>query len=159
MSDWLNQLGGDTLPPEMIEAFVNWCVWEQARPALIAVLERTGLTEHSDQLKVVNTYAALAQTAERAGHDAHDARKRTGPLGLSAAEAASFLVTRIARAATENEWDPEGVAFYAAQVAGWAGFAESGFANPAQKTTRENESRTRQEEKLSELWLIHRREG
>jgi hypothetical protein len=159
MSEWLTRLSGDSLPPEMIEAFVNWCVWEQARPALVFVLERTGLTEHVSQLNEVNTYSALAQTAESAGNDAHEARKRTGPLGLSAAEAASFLVTKIARAATESEWDPEGVAFYAAQVAGWAGFADSGFSNSALKTSRENDARTQQEARLAELWQLHHREG
>lgn len=157
MSDLLGQLGGDTLPPEMVEAFLNWCVWEQARPALVTILERTGLTEHAGNLRQVTTYAALAQASEKAGRDVQEARKRTGPLGLSAAEAASFLTHRIARAATEAEWDPEGVAFYAAQVAGWAGFAESGFTMPSQKTATENQAREHQEARLAELWKIHHR--
>lgn len=155
MGEWLSRLSDETVATDVIDRFVRWCVWEQTVPALIMVLERTGLSEQVDSVKQVSTYAGLANAAEKAGHEAHEARRRTGPLGLSAAEAVSFLVTRIALAATETEWDPEGVAFYAAQVAGWAGFAESGFTNSSLKNQRESEAREIQESRLKDIWQAH----
>lgn len=158
MSELFDNLSRDTLPPALVEAFVNWCVFEQARPAMVQVLEKTGLHDHAERLRAATTYAALVATSETAGHDAHEARKSTGPLGLSTAEAAAFLVSRVARAATELEWDPEGVAFFAAQVCGWAGFAASGFSDFNRKNDAEQVARTEQEAKLSDLWQQHAHE-
>ncbi len=152
MSELLDHLSRDTLPPELLESFVNWCVWEQAHPALLTILQKTGLQNQADELQAAKTFAMLAQVSEKAGHDVHEARKSTGPLGLSTAEAASFLVSRMANAATEAEWDPEGVAFFAAQVCGWAGFAEVGFNDFNRKTLAEQIARQTQEDQLSGLW-------
>jgi hypothetical protein len=152
MSELLDHLSRDTLPPELLDSFVNWCVWEQAHPALLTILQKTGLYEQADHLQTAKTFAMLAQISEKAGNDVHEARKSTGPLGLSTAEAASFLVSRMAKAATEAEWDPEGVAFFAAQVCGWAGFAEVGFNDFNRKTIAEQIARQTQEDQLSGLW-------
>lgn len=155
MSELLEHLSRDTLPPELLETFVNWCVWEQARPALVAILQKTGLQEHAQNLQEAKTFTALAQISEKAGNEVHEARKSTGPLGLSTAEAASFLVSKMAKAATEAEWDPEGVAFFAAQVCGWAAFAEIGFNDFSRKTLAEQLARQTQEDRLSALWSQH----
>lgn len=152
MSELFDHLSRDTLPPALVETFVNWCVFEQARPAMVQVLEKTGLQEHANHLRAATSYTALVAASEAAGHDAHEARKSTGPLGLSTAEAAAFLVSRVARAATEVEWDPEGVAFFAAQVCGWASFAEGGFNDFNRKNDAEQTARNQQEAKLAELW-------
>lgn len=152
MSELLEHLSRDTLPPELLETFVNWCVWEQAHPALVTILQKTGLHEQAQHLEAARTFATLAQVSEKAGNEVHEARKSTGPLGLSTAEAASFLVSRMARAATEAEWDPEGVAFFAAQVCGWAGFAEVGFVDFNRKTLSEHIARQTQESELAALW-------
>jgi hypothetical protein len=152
MSNLLEHLNRETFPPAMIEAFIQWCIWEQARPALVTVLQKTGLDPHALEIMHAKTYTALAQACQNAGMDAHEARKRTGPLGLSTAEASAFLVQRITQAATEADWDPEGIAFYSAQVMGWAGFAEAGFADPRAKSAAESAARHAQETKLNELW-------
>lgn len=152
MSDLLEHLSRDTLPPELLETFVNWCVWEQAQPALLTILQKTGLHDQAQDLQAATTFATLANVSEKAGNDVHEARKSTGPLGLSTAEAASFLVSRMAKAATEAEWDPEGVAFFAAQVCGWAGFAEVGFNDFNRKALAEQIARQTQEDQLSGLW-------
>ena len=157
MTTLLEHLGQDTLPPAVIDAFMRWCVWQQARPALITVLKQTGLDEAVQQVQQVEaatTYAELQQVTSTIGADVHAMRTRTGPLGLSAAEATCFLVSRIAAAATEAHWDPEGVAFYASQMRGWAAFAETNFSDPVRKPAGEQQARQQQEATLAELYRL-----
>lgn len=156
MSDLLDHLSKDTLPADLVAEFLKWCVWGQARPALLTVLEKTGLMDEAETLRVVNDYNHLARVSQRIGEQAHEARQRTGPLGLSTAEATAFLVHRLALAAMESDFDPEGVAFFTAQVVGWAAFAEAGFADPARKASAEREARASQEAQLAQLWREHR---
>lgn len=154
MTTLLEHLGRDTLPPAVVDAFLRWCVWQQARPALLTVLNKTGLVEAAQQVEAATTYAELQQITATIGADVHAMRTRTGPLGLSAAEAASFLVSRMAAAATEADWDPEGVAFFAAQMQGWAAFAESNFSDAVRKPAGEQQARQQQEAMLSELYRL-----
>ena len=154
MTTLLEHLGRDTLPPAVIDAFVRWCVWQQAKPALLTVLKQTGLVEGAQQVETATTYAELQHITATIGSDVHAMRTRTGPLGLSAAEAASFLVSRMAAAATEADWDPEGVAFFAAQMQGWAAFAETNFSDPVRKPAAEQQARQQQEAMLSELYRL-----
>jgi hypothetical protein len=154
MTTLLEHLGRDTLPPAVIDAFVQWCVWQQARPALLTVLNKTSLIEGAQQVEVASTYAELQRVTALIGADVHAMRTRTGPLGLSAAEAASFLVSKMAAAATETDWDPEGVAFFAAQMQGWAAFAETNFSDPIKKSASEQQARQQQEAMLTELYRM-----
>lgn len=154
MTTLLEHLGRDTLPPAVIDAFVQWCVWEQARPSLLMVLKKTGLAEATQRVEAASTYAELQKVTAHIGEDVHAMRTRTGPLGLSAAEAASFLVSRMAASATESDWDPEGVAFFAAQMQGWAAFAETGFSEPLRKAGAEQVARQQQEAMLAELYRM-----
>ena len=154
MTTLLEHLGRDTLPPAVIDAFVRWCVWQQAKPALMTVLKETGLHEAVHQIDEADTYAELQQITATIGADVHAMRTRTGPLGLSAAEAASFLVSRMAAAATEADWGPEGVAFFAAQMHGWAAFAATGFSDVVRKPAAEQQARQQQEAMLSELYRL-----
>lgn len=154
MTTLLEHLGRDTLPPAVIDAFVQWCVWQQARPALLTVLNKTSLIEGAQQVETASTYAELQRVTALIGADVHAMRTRTGPLGLSAAEAASFLVSKMAAAATENDWDPEGVAFFAAQMQGWAAFAETNFADPIKKSAAEQQARQQQEAMLNDLYRM-----
>ena len=157
MTTLLEHLGRDTLPPAVIDAFVQWCVWQQARPSLLTVLRQTALLEAVQKVEAAATYAELQHITTAIGADVHAMRTRTGPLGLSAAEATSFLVSKIAVAATESEWDPEGVAFFASQVQGWAAFAESGFTEPMRKPAGEQLARQQQETMLAELFRMSER--
>jgi hypothetical protein len=110
--------------------------------------------EGAQQVETATTYAELQQITATIGSDVHAMRTRTGPLGLSAAEAASFLVSRMAAAATEADWDPEGVAFFAAQMQGWAAFADTGFSDVVRKPAAEQQARQQQESMLSELFRL-----
>ncbi len=151
MSSLLDHLGKDTLPQPLLEAFVHWCIWEQACPALALVLEKVHLDELAADVGAAQDIATLLAVSERAGNSAHEARTTTGPLGMSAAEAAAFEVANLARAA-DSDWDPESVAFFSARVCGWAGWAESEFTQPAKKTNAESAARQAQEQQLKTLW-------
>lgn len=152
MSSLLEHLGRDTLPGPMVEAFVAWCIWEQARPALSRVLSATGQALSAEEVAAAHDLPALIDASKRSGERAHAARNEPNPVGLATAEAASFLVHKIARTATTAEWDPEGVAFFSAQVVGWAVFAEVGLAEPTRKSEAESQAIAAQEAYLRELW-------
>ena len=112
MASILEHLGKDTLPKSVLDAFVHWCVWEQGHPALVLVLEKTQLIGPAAEVRAAKDLPSLATTSERARDHAHEARKTTGPLGMSAAEAAAFEMMNLTRVAGEEDWDPESVAFF-----------------------------------------------
>lgn len=155
MSDLLSHLGKDTLPDALIRDFVNWCVWELARPSLVTILQLTDLKEDAALIDSIDDYEVLSATCEAVGRHANAARQSTGPFGLSTAEAAAFLAQRLAKSAAEENVDEEEVAFFTIQVCGWRGFAESKFADYKRKAEAENEARQEQEEKLMALWKAY----
>lgn len=152
MTEFLDNLGKDVFPPAMIDDFVRWCIWEQARPALVDILIVTDVSDLADQIKQANSYAELEQMSEQAGNRAKQMGKRTGPLGISTAEAVAFLSQKLAHAAQEAEWDPEAVSFFTMQIVGWHAFAGTMFTDMKKKVAAANEARDRQEAKLAELW-------
>jgi hypothetical protein len=154
-TDLLNHLGKDTLPEPLLREFVDWCVWEQARPSLEVILNKTGMTTHATNIARTTDLVEFAAACENTGKDAHEARKNTGPLGLSTAEATAFLAQKMANAAMSDPLDVEAIAFYMVQLVGWKGFAESDFLNPTKKLEAESAARTVQENKLQDLWKVH----
>jgi len=155
MTNFLEYLSKDTLPDSLLREFVEWCIWEQARPALVNILKRTGLDDYARNLSLVDDLSTFSQLSEAAGKSANEARKKTGPLGLSSAEAASFIGSKMATSAMEENFDAEGVAFFAAQLCGWDGFAKTSFSDGKSKLDTEEEARKQQEAKLRELWAEH----
>jgi len=152
MTEFLDNLGKDTFPPAMIDDFVRWCVWEQARPALVEILAVTGCGDLADEIENISSYSKLEKLSGEAGNYAHEMAQRTGPLGISSAEAAAFLAQKLARAAQESDWDPEGVSFFTIQVLGWHGFAGTMFTDMKKKIEATNTARDQQEQKLATLW-------
>ena len=158
MTDLLDNLSKDVYPPAMIDHFIRWCIWEQARPALVSVLTLTGVTDLADEISKASSYKELERLSEHAGHYAHEIGQRTGPLGISTAEATAFLVQKLARAAQESDWDPEAVSFYTVQVMGWQGFAKTSFTEMKKKMEATEAARVTQEAKLAELWKPYQSE-
>jgi len=152
MTDLLDNLSKDVFPPAMVDHFVRWCIWEQARPALVSVLSLTGVTDLADEISKTTSYTELERLSEQAGNHAHEIGMRTGPLGISTAEATAFLVQKLAHVAQEADWDPEAVSFYTVQVMGWQGFAETMFTEMKKKLEATEAARITHEEKLAELW-------
>lgn len=152
MNNLIDHLSQDSLPVELVESFVNWCVWQQSQPAFLMVLRRNKLEQDAQQIQQASSYFELTDMSNRIGLRLKAARTSTGPLGLSTAEAAAFLMSKLARAATEADWDPEGLAFFAVQLCGWAGYAETDFTRPQQKTIAEAGARLAQEQHLRQLW-------
>ncbi|MDQ7036841.1 MAG: hypothetical protein Q9P01_19010 [Anaerolineae bacterium] len=151
----LKHLGKDTLPEKLLREFVDWCVWEQARPALEAILTKTGMITHATNISRASDLVEFSIACENAATHAHEASKNTGPLGLSTAEATSFLAQKMAKAAMADPHDVEAIAFYMVQLVGWQGFAMSDFLNPSKKVEAESEASALQESKLQELWKVH----
>jgi len=154
MANLLEHLDKDTLPAPMVKAFVEWCIWDQARMALVLVLGKTGLQQVADEFERARDLPALEELSARANDAIKAARGRTGPLGISAAEAAVFEFANLLKATGEPDWDPGGAAFFSARVCGWAGWAATDFSQPLQKTEAEHTARRDQEARLQELWRI-----
>ncbi len=154
MANLLERLDQDTLPRPMVAAFIEWCIWDQARTALVLVLGKTGLETVADDFDQARDIPALEDLSARAIAAIKAARGRTGPLGISAAEAAVFEFANLLKAASEPDWDPMGAAFFSARVCGWAGWAATDFSQPLQKTEAEQTARRDQEARLQELWRL-----
>ncbi len=152
MYSLLDYLSKGTLPQPLIAAFANWCIWEQGRPALIVVLSQAGLTEVARPLELARTPHMLEKASQQALEAAHQARQQHGPHAFYAAEAACFLMNRLLASARESDLDAEAVVFFTAQICGWAGFAMTGFKNPAEKTKSEKRGRAALNRKLRALW-------
>lgn len=154
MDGLLEHLEKDTFPKPMVMAFVEWCIWDQARSALVLVLTRTGLEKVAETFQEARDIPTLEALSVQAIDAIKAARGRTGPLGISAAEAAAFEFANLLKAAREPDWDPGGAAFFSARVCGWAGWAATDFSQPLQKTEAEQTARRSQESHLQELWRI-----
>lgn len=155
MTDLLDNLSRDVFPPAMVDHFVRWCIWEQARPALVSVLSWTGVHDLANEIRDTTSYTELEKLSEQAGKFAQQIGRQTGPLGISTAEAISFLMQKLALVAQESDWDPEAVSFYTIQVMGWGGFAETMFTEIQKKIEATEAARVTQEEKLAELWKLY----
>lgn len=152
MSDLLAHLNRETLPAPVVEAFVQWCIWEQARPALVKVLEVGHMTELVNALNAAGTPQKLAEYGELANEFAKRMQGNADPKMLSAAEAAAFEFNNMNRAAQPDHYDPEAVAFFAARVCGWAEWAKNNFADAEKKNHAEESARADQETTLENLW-------
>jgi len=148
----LDYLGKDALPYALETAFVDWCVWELARPALATVLEKAALGSLASEFRAAGDLATLVALGQRANEDITRAHGDTGPLGLSAAKGAVFEFNNLLAAIPEPDFDPEGVAFFSARVCGWAA---ADFSQAERKTQAEQEAREQQAARLSELWQEH----
>ncbi|PJF22865.1 MAG: hypothetical protein CUN56_03840 [Phototrophicales bacterium] len=151
MTDWLSQLDKDTLPQIVLEMFTHWCVWEQARPALVTVLQQVQLEDIANQIERATDLRQVVQIVETANQQIKALRTKTGVLGISAAEAATFEFVNLFDTADEKNLDTEAVSFFAARVCGWAGWARSGFTDATQKTQAEEKARQDQEAYLAKL--------
>lgn len=154
MNSLLEHLDKDTFPRAMVMAFIEWCIWDQARSALVLVLSKTGLDKEAADFQQAQDIPSLEVLGVQAIDAIKAARGRTGPLGISAAEAATFEYTNLLKAASDKDWDPGGAAFFSARVCGWAGWAATDFSQPLQKSEAEQNARRAQEAHLQELWRI-----
>jgi hypothetical protein len=152
MSSLMEYLGKDTLPHKIESAFVEWCIWQQARPALTQVLNKANLPQIANEVALTRDLNALIALSGKASQAAKESTKKTGVLALSAAEAVLYEVSGLAKAASEKDWEPELVAFFSARLCGWAGWASTDFSEPARKVQAEKEARDQQEAQLQILW-------
>ena len=154
MSDLLDQLGSDTLPSSVVNSFLRWCMLEQARTALVTVLDTFGLRDLAVRVEATDKAPELLTLATQIHQQvqALGAKSSTGPLGFSAAKAATYEFENMMRAANEKPADAEAVAFFAARICGWAGWAGAGFGETQSKSEAELDARQTQESKLQSLW-------
>jgi hypothetical protein len=151
MSSLLDYLENETLPKPVERAFVEWCVWEQARRALTVILKSMELHSLIEALGAAQNLDGLFSWSENATRIVNRMQPQAGALNVSSAKAALFEFQNLTKAARKGEWDPGGAAFFSARVCGWAGWAATGFSQPAQKNLAEQEARQEQENRLTQL--------
>jgi hypothetical protein len=145
----LEALEQDALPDTVRSRFVRWCVLEQARPALVALLSVTTLAGAAAAIEQASDLSTLAQLVkaiksradELAGH---------GKAGTAAA-AALFEFDNLLRASREPGPDASACAFFAARVCGWQALVHNERHHPARKREAEHNARRDQETVLSRL--------
>ena len=156
MTSLLEHLGKDTLPEPILKVFAQWCVLKQARPALASVLQKANMSDIATSIEKTDDTVKLAELSKRANEIAKEARNKTGPLTLSAAEAAAFEFNNLANEVNQAEMDAEAVSFFSARVCGWAGWAEAdNFADIGAKSEAEANAKNAQEKHLEQLWTQH----
>jgi hypothetical protein len=139
-------------PSAMAQAvFAHWCIWEQARPALVDVLARINLTTVAEKIEQATDLKRVLQASADANESIRSMRAQADPLGASAAEAAAYEFEHIVRAANENDLDADAIAFFAARVCGWAGWAHTDFKVMARKAEAEAEAHDLQKQKYMEI--------
>lgn len=151
MAQYLEQLGKDLLPKSVEADFVQWCIWEQAQPALIKLMQDTGLAALSKSLQAAKSLSGLLSASAAAAEALRRDYKTDALRGLFAARGAAFEFLNLLKEATETEPDAEEVAFFAVRVCGWAGWAQTNFSRPDDKQAAENEARAQQGQKLEAL--------
>lgn len=155
MGDLLSQLGRETLPQNVVQEFIHWCVWQQARQSLVLVLEEASLTEIAESIQSAADLPEVTQLSEQAKAHIDTLDRSTYPRGLLAAEGAVFEFINMAKSAEEATFDSEGVSFFASRVCGWAGWAVTGFNLTAEKSAAEIAALEAQEAHLASLLTNH----
>lgn len=150
----IDHLGKDTLPDQIERAFVDWCIWKLATPALLRVLDKAELGALADDLRRAGDLKSLKQAAAALPEKVKRGRDTTRLRGLLATEATVFEYNNMLRAAgdsSEREFDAEAVAFFAVRVCGWAGWALTDFSQPGEKEAAESAAREAQAQQLAAL--------
>ncbi len=155
MTQLLDHLGKDTLPTEMVHAFVKWCIEEQARDALAITLERTGFAEIAAKIRATSNITALEKLSARARQESKQQQDKTRMMALSTAEAAAFEFNNMLHAANPDDLDAEAVSFFAARVSGWGGWASQKFVDVTAKKQAEKDAFDAQEAHLTTLWQMY----
>ncbi len=151
MGSFLERLERNDLPGVVIQAFVSWCIKEQALPAVQFVLEKVQFPAGVDDLASIVDMEALFIWSQCTRETLADLRGQLAPLHVSAAEAVTFECGNMTQAAGANNWDPEAVAFFSARITSWAGWAANDFSQPRDKVQAEQQARQDQEACLQAL--------
>jgi hypothetical protein len=155
MDELLSQLGRDILPKQVVSKFIYWCVWQQARQALVLILEEAKLTDIAESIQSAQDLPSVTKLSEKAKSHIELLDNSQNPRGLSAAEGAVFEFINMAKSAEEATFDAEGVSFFASRVCGWAGWAVTGFSQMAEKAASEEAALQAQEAQLKIYWETH----
>mgnify|MGYP005838545001 CR=1 FL=1 len=132
----LDLLGTEKLPQEAEQKFVEFCIWQQARPALVEVLRVAGLAEAAQEAERAATVEALAAWA---GHAAKLAQQANLPImALGAVQGVAAEINQLALSANPPVPDAGAVSFHAARLVGWAGWARNNFRTSTFKASAEN---------------------
>lgn len=152
MGDLLRQLGRESLPKTVVDEFVQWCVWQQARQSLVLVLEEAKLGDIAAGIQSSQDLPTVTQLGQQAKKHIEALDHSQNQLILSAAEGAVFEFVNLTRSADAATFDAESVSFFAARVCGWAGWAITGFNSAGEKSDSEEAALQAQEAQL-EIFL------
>ncbi len=145
----LDLLGTRQISGETERQFVDYCLWEQAVKACVAILEQTGMTPLAQELAAAQDTTALLITAHRVARQAR--RAGLGVMPLAAVQGMAAELEQLIHAARPGELDSDAVSFHAARLAGWAGWVRSSFRTGVFKSNAEDAAYAEQLQRLMRL--------
>ncbi|MBN1964826.1 MAG: hypothetical protein JW910_09275 [Anaerolineae bacterium] len=131
----LDLLGTERLPAEAERRFIDYCIWQQAQPALAEVLQMTELAELASEVTAADTLVALLACTRAAAESA--LRAGLSVLELGTVQGMATEVEQMIAAAGAEEGDAEAVSFHAARLTGWAAWARNSFSTGMFKSSAE----------------------
>jgi hypothetical protein len=145
----LDLLGTEHLSAETERKFVEFCVWNQAYPALQQVLQATGLDSQVPEGASASTLDALVDCARKAANLAKQADLPV--LHLGAVQGIYSEIDQMAAAAGADVVDADAVSFHAARLVGWATWSSNQFQPGVFKVTAEEVAYGEQLQALMDL--------
>ncbi len=132
----LDLLGTEHLPDEIERRFMDFCVWQQAHPAIVQILESCQLPESARTAAEAASLDALGACVQRAAASVKD-RRDIPVMALGTIQGVASEVEQIALHAGPVEADAGAVSFHAARLVGWASWARNKFGTGMFKTSAE----------------------
>ncbi len=145
----LDLLGTRHLASQTEQQFVNYCLWEQAVKACVAILEQTHLPELAHELGAAQDTTTLLIVAHRVARQAR--RAGLGVMPLAAVQGMAAELEQLIQAAQPGDIDSDAVSFHAARLAGWAGWVHSSFRTGVFKSNAEDAAYAEQLQHLMRL--------
>jgi hypothetical protein len=132
----LDMLGTEHLPREAETRFIEFCIWQQARPALVQILEAVEMPVYAAEMSGAADLAGLQKCASDAAMTALTTRN-IPVMALAAVQGTASEVEALVKAADPAEADAAAVSFHAARLVGWASWAINKFSTGMFKSSAE----------------------
>jgi hypothetical protein len=132
----LDMLGTEKLPKEAERRFVEYCIWQQSRPALVQIMKSVKLNTYAAELTRVNTLEALSECMNNAGMSALTTRD-IPVMALAAVQGAVAEAEAMVKSASAQDADAAAISFHAARIVGWASWAINNFSTGMFKSSAE----------------------
>lgn len=132
------------------QQYIDFCVWQQARPAIVKVLESCDQPAYALQAEEAGQVAILAESTQQAA-TAILLRRGIPVMQLAAVQGIAGEMKQIATAVEADLPDLEAMSFHAARLVGWAAWADYNFGTGSAKAHAEEAAYAKQLQTVHQL--------